>query len=387
MGKALLLCKAFPPVTGGVETYSEQIARAYLRMGIHVTVITQTVGRRGWQDRRYPEGRIPVYNTGSGRQLTTALKMCLSAYQITRRYSFDFYHATTWRPAMTLFAARRRTPTAVTVHGREVLRVPRLIRPAMRKVLRRADAVVAVSTATRARVTEHLGESVAVSKWIVAPNGLSHIVSDRDSVQSASRDRFTATPIRFLTLARFVERKNIQGCVAAFEALWNAGHRNFEYRIAGTGPLAAAIQGQIGTANLSENIELLGYVESEDIPDLYRWADVFLHPQIDLSDGEDFEGFGLSIADAMSFGCLAIAGGGSGPSEYIQHEKTGILVDGTKLKDIQAALTCAVTNPERYKLMAAAGQSYVAKELSWDKHARIVHTALSAKPNRHAPKY
>lgn len=378
MRSVLLLCKAFPPAVGGVETFSEQVARAYLRAGLEVTVITQTYGRRGWEDRQYAEGSVPVFNTGNGSQMQIAIRMLLAVWRATSRRAFDFYHATTWRPAIATVTAVRRRPIVISVHGREVFRVPRFLRPIMNTVLGRATVVVAVSNATRSRACARLSARAQASNWVVVGNGLSFLTTT-SVTESTSRANRSPGPARLLTLARLVERKNVQGCIRALQTIKQSSGLEFEYRIAGTGPLKAALQTMVHEANLGDVVKFVGYIETDDLPSLYQWADIFLHPQIDLSDGEDFEGFGLSIADAMSFGCLVIAGNGSGPSDFIQNGVTGLLINGDVQEQLDSAVRSVLDDPPAFHSIAAAGQEYVLSELSWDKHVDRVLSAVRSK--------
>ncbi|MGV0795812.1 glycosyltransferase family 4 protein [Mycolicibacterium elephantis] len=354
--------------------YSQQVVRAYLRRGIEVVVITQCGPHSGWQTLDYPDGTATLFNTGSGGQLATAVKMLKMVFTVSRRKSFDFFHATTWRPAMTLVAARHSRPIVISAHGREFLVVPKFLRPLMWAVLRRATLVVAVSSATRARASKRLGRIIDISKWLVASNGLSY--ESNGAPLLPNRDE--SSGVRFLTLARLVERKNVQGCIAAFRDLKEAGYRNFEYRVGGTGPLAQSLQKQVEDAKLDNHVHLMGYINNDQVPSLYEWADVFLHPQIDLDDGKDFEGFGLSIADAMAFGCLAIAGDGSGPSDFVHDGVTGLLVDGSDQDRLQSTIRSVLDNPVQFKALADAGQTYVQTELSWDKHVGVILDAIQA---------
>ncbi|BBX50945.1 glycosyltransferase family 4 protein [Mycolicibacterium poriferae] len=372
----LMLCKAFPPITGGVETYSEQIAKAYLARGAEVTVITQSLGQCGWGVREYPEGKVALFNTGAGGQGVTALKMLRVVDAVAKVNSFDFIHATTWRPAMIPVALRRDEQIVISAHGRELLIVPRILAPIMWAVFRRANIVVAVSSATLERAKRQTGRKIDTTRWLVAANGLSY-ASGNSGVESAAEERITLSrPVRFLTLARLVERKNVQGCIRAFQTLKAAGVTDFQYRVAGTGPLARELEEQCEKAGLMEHVRFLGYVESDDVPRLYASSDVFLHPQIDLEDNKDFEGFGLSIADAMSFGCLAIAGNGSGPSDFIEDGKTGLLVDGTNQIQLVNTINAVIKDPEAHVRIASAGKAYVTEVLSWDKHVETIFSAL-----------
>lgn len=358
----LMLCKAFPPITGGVESYSEQVARAYLDRGYQVTVVTQTGGSPGWRSQAYAEGSLYLFDTGLGGQSVTALRMRRELGFLLKKTPFDLVHATTWRPAAALVGLRT-PPIIVTVHGREVLKVPALLRPAMWSTLRKAQIVVTVSSETLARARRRFGRVVDTSDWVVSGNGLSFVGTEvrQWSVQSSR-------PVRFLTLARLVERKNVQGCIEAFRILKSHGYSNFEYHVAGTGPLAHALQRQVDDAGMSDQITFLGFIPDTDVAAAYRRADVFLHPQIDVSGGDDFEGFGISIADAMAFGCLAIAGAGSGPSDFITNEETGILVDGMEIDRLTEVIKAVLDSPDRFGPIACSGQRHVTTELSWSEH-------------------
>ncbi|MDY6872051.1 MAG: glycosyltransferase family 4 protein [Actinomycetota bacterium] len=98
-----------------------------------------------------------------------------------------------------------------------------------------------------------------------------------------------------------------------------------------------------------------GLVDGDDIPRLYEWADAFLHPQIDLNEGSDFEGFGLSIADAMWFGCPAIAGRGAGPSDFVLDGVTCSLVDGSDPEELQSKIQTVLEDQKLTRELAAAG--------------------------------
>lgn len=369
----LMLCKAYPPCAGGVESYSEQVARAYLRRGFGVKIIAQTYGNAGWQTRRYEEGSIPLYNTGAGGQLRTGLKMLNEVRIALRAQTFDFIHATTWRPALTLLNARNLPPTVLSTHGREILKVPRLLQPAMSIVLNRAALVLTVSSATLRHAQARLDPRIATGHWVVAHNGL----SDYKSTPQTRRPVPEKAAVKFLTLARLVERKNVQGALAAFASLKTGGLDNFEYVVAGSGPLASSLKKQARDSGLERHVRFTGYVDEDDIPELYNWADVFIHPQIDLSNGEDIEGFGIAIADAMAYGCLAIAGRASGPTDFVNNGVTGLLVDGTDLEDVKAAIQSVLHDLDAYRDIAASGQAYVRSQLSWDKHVDIVLSRLN----------
>jgi phosphatidylinositol alpha-1,6-mannosyltransferase len=373
IGSALLIAKAYPPVVGGIETYSEEVARAYLARGISVTVVTQTEGAASRSERLYPEGRVQLYNTGPGRQAVVFLRLLFILRRLLARQRFDMVHVTTWRPALALLPWRRQCPMVVTVHGREVLNYPFFLKRPMIEVLRRADILVTVSSATMAVAREALFGHTARGIWKVALNGISFPDAARSSTHVPSLEN---SPVQLLTLARHVPRKNIDGCLRALAALRDEGLR-FNYLVAGRGPMHEALKSLVRELGLDNTVTFLGYVPDSALPDLYRKSDVFLHPQTNVGDGNDFEGFGLVIADAMSFGCAVLAGVAGGPRDFICDRQTGILVDGLDQDAITAAIRELILDAVLRKRIADAGRSYALKQLSWNNHIDVILSGVS----------
>ncbi|QCB94543.1 glycosyltransferase family 4 protein [Cellulomonas shaoxiangyii] len=366
----VVLAKGYPPTTGGVEKYSGEVAAAYLAVGYEVAVLTQTTGSRGWTTRRANGRPYTLWNAGSGGQALTFLRMLGEARRLVRRRPVARVHATTWRVALVAALVMGRATKAVTVHGREVMNVPAFLRPAMRWVLGGADVVVAVSEATRAAARAELGPSVDGPRWKVSYNGLSFLSSD---------DVLTVRPegpVRILSLSRLVPRKNVQGSLAALAVLREEGVDAFEMNVAGTGPMREELEALAQTLGLADKVHFLGYVPDEELPRLYQRADVFLHPHTHVGEGRDFEGFGLVIADAMSFGCAVISGDAGGPREVVDHASTGLLVDGHDSAALVAALRSVIVDQGLRRSLGDKAREVAPRRFTWSGHIRPVVDAF-----------
>lgn len=370
----LMLAKAFPPVPGGVETYSEQVARAYLDAGLNVTVITQGAFEfPGQRLRSFPEGDLLIQECGAGGQLAVARKIRRAASSFVSSGDFDFVHATTWRPAAALAGLRHMPRMVVTVHGREIMYAPRWARPVMRRILSSAALVVAVSSATRSRATTAIGTRVR-SKWIVAGNGISFPELASASVPT----RPVKARIRLFTIARLVERKNVHGVLAALASLPAEVLSKLEYVVAGDGPMRAELEDSVTFHGLEQTVTFLGRISDDELVEHLQESDIFVHPQISLNNGRDFEGFGLVIADAMSFGSAVIAGSDGGPSDFVVTGETGLLTDGTAVESIAAAITELVVDDDLRSRVSAAGRDYALTHLSWKEHAQAILDEVGA---------
>jgi phosphatidylinositol alpha-1,6-mannosyltransferase len=358
----VVLAKGFPPTPGGVETYSEQVTRAYVRAGFDVTVLTQTDGPVGWSDSAIADETFRVWNVGAGGQLTVARRLLGAARRLRRESKVIGVHSTTWRVGVVAQLIFRNLPRVVTVHGREVLNFPVGTGPLLRWVLNRASRVLAVSSETMKIAREAIPEGEH-AKWVVSHNGL----SDADGARAFRRVPHEGR-VRVLSLCRLVPRKNIALVVRAIADLTPELRDRIEVRIAGRGSEADRIAKLVAESGLGAQVMMLGYVEDEQVPALYQWADVFVHPHSHVGEGADFEGFGIVIADAMAYGCAVISGRDGGPRDFIRDHDTGLLVDGNDVDTIRSALEEMVRQDETRQLVAERGRQYALANFSWDKH-------------------
>lgn len=370
----LLIAKAYPPTVGGVESYSELIARAYVRQGVTPTVITSWEGPRGWHDLSYPEGFIRVYNVGMHRQPIVFARLIAAIGRVRFGQRFDFIHATTWRPALALLPWRWPQTKVLTIHGQEVLNYPLVLKRGMIKVMRDFDLVHTVSHSTMRAAKGALEGARPQGEWEVNFNGLS-FPSEASTFKREARDNNEI--VRILSFARLARRKNIDGCLRALARLRTEGVDNFHYTIAGTGPLRDELAQLIVELGLQNQVTMTGYVEDSEVPDLYRNADVFLHPQTASQNKRDLEGFGLAIADSISFGCAAVVGQSGGPADFVKDGERGLVVDGYSDEAIADALRTLLTDPVTRIKLASTGRKWCLEHLSWDRHIQQVIASVA----------
>lgn len=351
-----MVAKAYPPETGGIETYSEELAKAYAGLGHKVAVLTSHPGTRGVEDR----AGVAVHNVGQGTQLKVFFHM-LKWLIAAKRTKYDFVHATTWRVAIPVLLTHLKQRIAVTIHGREVFVVPRLLRPVMFWVFRRAHQVPTVSQPILDKVRELTKQDLpqAYKNW----NGISF-------KQEALIEPYKPSGFKVFCMCRMVERKNISNAITAVAELINEG-LDIQFDIAGNGECLNQLKAKLDSLCVGDHIILHGRVAEKDIPGYYREAHAFLHPQIATRGGRDMEGFGLTIADGMAFGCVPIAGASGGPLDFIDHGQTGFLVNGHSIEEIKDRIRELYQNPKQMRAMSAKARQFALKELTWEKHATL----------------
>lgn len=358
-----VIAKGYAPDEGGMQTYAQGVAEAWAQTGADVVVFSPT----SLGPRRLSMGGVTLVDIGAGKSPLVPLRF-LRAMRKERTAAGEpaFVHGTTWRTALLPMVSK--LPYLVTFHGREFMYGGGVTLRLMRAIARRAKVVVAVSHFTKQRLTERLGPDLSP---VVAWNGLSPSLGSH-----ASGTPDDGPPLLF-SLCRLEPRKNIAACVRACAALHREG-LSFRYVIGGRGPELGQISSLVAELGLEKVVEVAGFMDGVRVAELHRQADVFLHPQIDVDDGRDFEGFGITIADAMAAETAVIVGASGGTPELIQPGTTGLVIDGRDDAQLTSALRTLLVDSEARRAMARAARDYAGRTFRWDRHVALITEAFSA---------
>lgn len=100
-------------------------------------------------------------------------------------------------------------------------------------------------------------------------------------------------PISLLYVGALQDIKGVDTLVRALPLLRDAGHR-IDLRIAGRGPLEGTLRSLAADLGVEDAITWLGYVDHDELPDLYSASDVFVYP------GVIDEPFGRVMLEALA---------------------------------------------------------------------------------------
>lgn len=361
--KIWVMAKGYVPDEGGMQTYAQGVAEAYARAGAEVTVFTQTSAG----PRRERVGPVMLVDVGAGKSPLVPLRF-LKALRAERSRSGapHFVHATTWRtsvPPMLLGL-----PYVTSFHGREFMYAKGAMLGVMRRVARKARGFLAVSHYSAMRLAERLGPGFPQAQ--VVWNGLSAEPDPQAPLPAKYSTAHQGLPLIF-SLCRLEPRKNIAGAVRACAEARAAGHA-FRYVIGGRGPELEAVTRLVSELGLEDCVEVAGFMPTARVEQLYREADIFLHPQIEVDGGRDFEGFGIAIADAMVTGTAVIAGIDGGARELIENGIDGFSVDGCKPEQVSEALIALLADPAMRDSMGQAARRRALQNFTWDRHIALI---------------
>lgn len=356
-----VMAKGYAPDEGGMQTYAQGVAEAYAAAGAQVTVFTQTSAG----PRRAKVGAVTLVDIGAGKSPTVATRFLAAMRKERRRGEPLFVHGTTWRTSLLPLALG--LPYVTTFHGREFMYGSRLALALMRRVAARARTIVAVSHHSAARLRERLGEADPVVAW----NGLS-----APAATPAFGEEADSTIPLIFSLCRLELRKNIAACVHACAAMQRKG-LPFRYVIGGRGPELERITTLVRELGLEASVEVAGFLPPERVASLHRQAEVFLHPQVEVDGGRDFEGFGIVIADAMAAQTAVIVGQDGGARELVEEGVSGFVVDGRNGDELESALARLLSNKLLRDRVASAARAHAEKHFRWNRHVETVVAALT----------
>jgi glycosyltransferase involved in cell wall biosynthesis len=175
---------------------------------------------------------------------------------------------------------------------------------------------------------------------------------------------------RLLFVGNLVVNKGVETVLEAFVRL-SGEYPGLTLTVAGSddGEVAERLRSRAAQAGVAERVEVLGFVEHEELPALYRSADVFAAPS--RYEG----GLGLVYLEAMACGLPVVATAAGGAAEAIEHGETGLLMETGDVEETTAAIGTLLADPALRARMTAAGPERVRAHFTQARYAEKVSGA------------
>jgi len=344
------------------------IIRTVLHRGsgqvVHIRELAKALGARGHEvtvftaraEERPPGLEIVEVPARHARDFLPAL----SGYDIVHTQ----YHPCLWVGGL---ARRRGQPHVFTFHGFAPIRHWNSARQRLKMIRRRLGTFLALRLGADAYIS--------VSRFLAATLPSRYLVRKPVEViyNGVDLQRFSprvdGSPVRekyglgerkvVLYLGRLTRYKGAQYMLAAAPRVL-AEIPDAHFLVAGS--LRNDTLDLPGLANrlgIAARVTFTGFVPDEEIPALYRAADLFCYPSL-------WEGFGLTPAEAMAcelpvvgFRCTAVP-------EVVRDGETGLLVRPQDVGGLARALVELLGDDERRARMGQAGRAHVEENFRWD---------------------
>ncbi|RKX36346.1 MAG: colanic acid biosynthesis glycosyltransferase WcaL [Verrucomicrobia bacterium] len=186
--------------------------------------------------------------------------------------------------------------------------------------------------------------------------------------------------IRFVGVGRLVEKKGFLRQIEIFAAL-RAADLSFSARIIGDGPLRGAIQRAVVELDLSDRIDVTGWLPVDRVIDEIRRADFLLHTGQVARSG-DRDGLPNVVGEAMAVGTVVLAAPGGGVSEAVVDGKTGFLCPLEDASSWNAAIRTVLDRPETADRIRFEARTWVERYFNADRNMKVWFEHLSGLESR-----
>lgn len=205
-------------------------------------------------------------------------------------------------------------PIVVTIHDLAHLQYPQdflskdlyKLKQWTEKAVKQAKTVIAVSKHTKTDIID--AYHIPSEKIAVIYNGFEKKISTARFKTSFIKKHHLAPHQYILYTGTLQPRKNISALLQAMK-IWIQKYPDWKLVLAGKkGWMYQPIFDQIQQLHLEDSVLTPGYVSDEELQELYRNAFCLVHPSL-------YEGFGITLLEAMSNGCPVLTSFRSSLSE------------------------------------------------------------------------
>ena len=362
--KILVSCIPFDHGKSGISVYVRHAVSAHAEAGNELTLVVEPEAEN---ERAFaPFEKIIAPRWTKKAVLSMLWHLFLLPFRIERK-KYDLFFICAANRRVTMF---RPVPTAAVVHDLAAHRVRGkydLFRTFYQtRVLpffvRRCEYPVAISEATADDMTRFLG--IPREKIIVSWDGLS--LPD----VPPSGTWLARTGLKKNGYILYISRlehpaKNQFRLIEAYEKLPPELSSRYRLVLGGADWHGAdVIRERAASSPLADRILLPGFIPNEDLEEAYGNACVYVFPSL-------FEGFGLSLIEAMHYGVPCCCSEDSSLGEVGRN--AALLFDPRDSDAVAEALTKLLTDPSLREKLIETGRKRAA-EFTWKNHVeRILH--------------
>ncbi len=371
--KVLLDATAIPADLGGVGRYVDDLVPELIACGVNLAMAVQQRDVAHFSAKVPRAHLFPVSQSMESRGARMAWEQT-GLPALIHRLRPDVLHS----PHYT-FPALHQVPVVVTLHDATFFSHPQAHSPlkqkfftsAIRRAVRRADALVVPSQATRDETIKYVGGDP--ERFHVAYHGVDTSVFH--PVDDAERARVAASlgleGRRYIGFLGTLEpRKNVPNLVRAWASVFRDCEDAPALVLAGGPGWDEDIEPALAQVPRHLTVLRPGYLPLEDLPGFLSGCEILAYPSIG-------EGFGLPVLEAMACGAAVLT-----TRELSLPEVGGDAVAycGSDAQAIARGLVVLDAQPERRRELGAAALERAA-EFTWrasaQAHVEAYHAAMA----------
>ena len=293
---------------------------------------------------------------------------------LARLEEFDVYHAPHYVVPIGLPC-----PAVVTIHDLIHIKFASMfgrIKPMIARLLiqhaAQCEAVLTVSGTTAHDLVEIGG--IDPGRIHVTPNAVTRRFFEEPAAadRQAIRDRLGFTEPFILCVSNHRPHKNLPFLLEAF------GRVTAGYRLVVTSPYSDELDAMAEKHGFGDRFHMMGFVDEEQLPALYKEADIFAFPSL-------YEGFGLPVLEAAATGTPVVATRAPYLNELMAD--AALLAASDRVEEFAGGLNRLIQDRELHAAHAERGKAQ-ARKFSWldtaQKTLEVYESVVSGKWSRSA---
>ena len=226
--------------------------------------------------------------------------------------------------------------------------------------------IVTVSKFSQSRICEKY--SISKDRVPVIYDGLTELFKQETSKSIKDIcEKYNLPESYLLSLSTIEPRKNLQLLITAYQELIGENCQLPDLVLAGRKGWKLEEILKTVDERIQEKIHFTGFVDDEDLPALYRKAELFIFPS-------KYEGFGLPLIEAMSQGTLVLSSDAASLPEIVG--KDGILFKSDNKEDLKRKLLNTFTLSEVARNQITENASKRARSFDWNIEAEKLHELM-----------
>jgi glycosyltransferase involved in cell wall biosynthesis len=368
------------PISGGTGAYVYYLSRSLQKLGYNVHV----VARHSEDSEDVVDGVDVHYRKGVGNAVTRYWRFARSASkkieELNRKIGFDVIHAnlplvpsfaipknsakalvcavhSTWKGEA--IVTRRDNPKNLNPNEKMMLRFNFMLRSYEKKLMKRSDALIAVSKYTVDELTELYG--INEEKIHVIYNGVDINKFKPRPDRAELRREFGLEEEQKIVLfvGRLYHRKGLEILLNSIPPVLQE-FKDVKFAISGTGfkKKEERLRKLAKELDIEDHVAFLGYVSDEKLPNIYAASDIFVLPAI-------YENFPFAILEAQATGLPVISTKVGGIPEFLVDNQNGFLIDPGDSTQLTQRVLALLQDPKLAKEMGDRGRKLIEEKLSW----------------------
>lgn len=371
-----MLDNEFPPLGGGTGVVNYHLLEELRKYPeIHVDLVTSSRSKSTYEQELFakririfkvPVNNLNIHHSSNIELIRYILKGFLFARKLQRAEPYDLCMAFAGVPAGFIAWLLRwmyGLPYLVSLQGPDVpgfeARYRTLypfLRPFLRAIWGRAAFVTAISEGHRALAEKTLPGL----RMPVIPNGVDLGLF---SQSNGKPDRVNSN-VSVLCVGRLIERKGQHYLLKAFARLLEQ-HRDLAQDVnlvfVGTGDSYSKLVSLADELHIRKSVVFTGVVPRENMPAIYRSADIFVLPSFN-------EGMSIALLEAMASCLPVIVTDAGGTAELVQRGVNGLVVPWADSEALAGAIAMLVRDQESRRSMGEAARAR-AQDFTWSEYA------------------